>query len=185
LRRPLVVLACVIGLSVVTLTLLASAGVLHLYRIASASMEPTLQCAGPAIECEARWSDRVVALRYVFGEPSRGDLVAFHTPSLTAVRCGAGGTFVKRVIGLPGDRVGERAGVVTVDGRPLREPYIPRDRRDSLTIAPVTVPAGGYFLLGDNRVASCDSRVWGTVARGAIIGRVVATYWPPGRAAFH
>ncbi len=181
MRRALVTIACVIGVLVVALPLLASFGVVHLYRIESSSMEPTMHCARPGSECLAATGDRVVVLRYLVGSPARGDLVAFHTPPLAEVRCGAGGTFLKRVIGLPGDTWGERDGVVTIDGKALREPYVPAARRDARTIAPERVPPHRYFLMGDNREASCDSRAWGTVTRSAIIGKVVATYWPPGR----
>jgi len=183
-RRALVTIACVIGALVVALPILASVGVVHLYRIESSSMEPTMHCARPGPDCLASSADRVVVLKYVVGSPARGDLVAFHTPPLAAVRCGAGGTFLKRVIGLPGDRWAERGGVVSINGKPLREPYIARGRRDARTVVALTVPPGKYFLMGDNRQASCDSRSWGTVARSAIIGRVVATYWPPGRIGF-
>ena len=181
MRRALVTLACFIGALIVALPLLASIGFMHLYRIESSSMEPTLHCARPGVECLASSSDRVVAVKYVFGSPARGDLIAFHTPPLAVARCGAGGTFLKRVIGLPGDRWAEHAGVVTIDGHALREPYVPAARRDDRTLAAETIPPGRYFLMGDNRQASCDSRSWGTVGRSAIIGKVVATYWPPNR----
>jgi signal peptidase I len=181
-RRVLVTIACVVGALVVALPLLASVGVMHVYRIESSSMEPTVHCARPGSECLAAHSDRGVVVRYVVGSPARGDLVAFHTPPLARLRCGSGGTFLKRVIGLPGDTWAERDGVVTIDGSPPREPYVESGRRDSRTIAAERIPPHHYFLLGDNRQASCDSRVWGTVARSAIIGKVVATYWPPGRA---
>jgi signal peptidase I len=181
-RRVLVTIACVIGAVIVLVPLLASIGVIHLYRIESSSMEPTMHCAHPGPECLATQSDRVVVVRYVLGSPARGDLVAFHTPALAALRCGSGGTFLKRVIGLPGDTWGERDGVVTIDGSPLREPYVQAARRDSRTISPERIPPHRYFLMGDNREASCDSRSWGTVARSAIIGKVLATYWPLSRA---
>jgi signal peptidase I len=181
-RRVLVTIACVVGALVVALPLLASVGVMHVYRIESSSMEPTVHCARPGSECLATQSDRVVVVKYVLGSPARGDLVAFHTPPLAESRCGSGGTFLKRVIGLPGDTWAERDGIVTIDGSPLREPYVEADRRDTRTMAGERIPPHHYFLMGDNRQASCDSRVWGTVARSAIIGKVVATYWPPGRA---
>jgi signal peptidase I len=181
-RRLLVTIACVVGALVVALPLLAAVGVMHLYRIESSSMEPTMHCARPGLDCLAARSDRVVVLKYVIGSPARGDLVAFHTPPLAAVRCGAGGTFLKRVIGLPGDTWAEHDGVVSIDGRRLPEPYVPAGRRDDRTIAAERIPPNHYFLMGDNRQASCDSRSWGTVAQSAIIGKVVATYWPLSRA---
>jgi signal peptidase I len=153
------------------------------YRIPSSSMEPTLHCARPADGCEARFSDRVLACRlcYRLTAPQRGDIVVFHTPPLAAVRCGEGGVYVKRLIGLPGEVWEERAGHVFIDGRPLDEPYISPVRRGTETIAPVRIPRGRYFMMGDNRTSSCDSRRWGTVARAQLIGKVVATYWPPQR----
>ena len=101
------------------------------YRIPSSSMEPTLHCARPGSECEARFSDRVLACRfcYRFWSPKRGDIIVFKTPPLAAIRCGAGGTFVKRLIGLPGDVWSENEGYVYVNGKRLKEPYIQPDRR--------------------------------------------------------
>ena len=144
-------------------------------------MEPTLHCARPASGCEAHFSDRVLACRFCYRlwAPRRGDIVVFHTPPLAAVRCGSGGTYVKRLIGLPGESWEERGGRVYINGRLLNESYIRPDRRDSKTIAPLHIPTGHYFMMGDNRSGSCDSRNWGTVPRHNLIGKVVATYWPP------
>ena len=92
-----------------------------------------------------------------------------------------GGAYVKRVIGLPGETFEERAGYVYIDGRRLDERYVRASRRDTRTVAPITIPAGHYYMLGDNRADSCDSRSWGSVPRGNLIGVVLATYWPPNR----
>jgi signal peptidase I len=156
--------------------------VVNPYRIPTSSMEPTLHCARPAAECEARFYDRVLACRicYRFAAPRRGDIIVFHTPPRAAV-CGAGGIYVKRLIGLPGEVWEERRGYVFIDGRRLNEPYVRAARRDAETIGPITIPAGRYFMMGDNRISSCDSRKWGTVARSKLVGKVVATYWPPSR----
>ena len=124
--------------------------VVNPYRIPSSSMEPTLHCARPGSECEARFSDRVLACRfcYRFWSPKRGDIVVFKTPPLAAIRCGAGGTFVKRLIALPGDVWSEKEGYVYVNGKRLKEPYIQPDRRDDRTIAPDADPQGAVLLHG-------------------------------------
>jgi signal peptidase I len=156
--------------------------VVNPYRIPSSSMEPTLHCAGGP-GCEARLSDRVLANRFIyrFRSPHRGEIVVFKTPPAAKQRCGAGGTFVKRLIGLPGESWSERDGFVYINGKKLNEPYIKADRRDSETHSAQVIPKGQYFMMGDNRAQSCDSRVWGTVPRKNLIGEVFATYWPPNR----
>jgi signal peptidase I len=156
------------------------------YRIPSSSMEPTLQCAKPASGCEARFSDRVIAnrLAYRFRDPHRGEIVVFTAPPAAASRCSEGGTFVKRLIGLPGEVVSERGGYVYVDGRKLDEPYIQQSRRDRETQSWPRIPKGQYFMMGDNRVDSCDSRQWGTVPRENLVGPVLVTYWPLDRLTF-
>ena len=97
--------------------------VVNPYRIPSSSMEPTLHCAEPGDGCVAGFSDRVLANRFVyrFKDPGRGDIIVFDTPPAAQARCGAGGTFVKRLIGLPGERIAERNGVIMIDGKRLRE----------------------------------------------------------------
>ncbi len=156
------------------------------YRIPTSSMEPTLHCAVPGPGCLGKSSDRVIAAKVVYDlrSPERGDIVVFKAPALAKERCQEGGTFVKRIIGLPGERVSERRGIVFVDGRRLAEPYVDSSRRDRLTRTWPRVPAHAYFVMGDNRADSCDSREWGTVPRGNLIGPVVATYWPFGRFGF-
>jgi signal peptidase I len=159
------------------------------YRIPSSSMERTLHCARPGALCEARFSDRVIAnrLAYRFRDPKRGEIVVFIAPD-AADRCGdgdGGSTFVKRLIGLPGEIVAERDGVVYIDGGRLLESYVPRSSRDHQTRTWPRIAPNHYLLLGDNRAHSCDSRTWGTVARSSLIGPVILTYWPPDRIAFH
>jgi signal peptidase I len=167
----------------IAIVLAIKAWVVNPYRIPSSSMEPTLHCARPDAGCEAGFSDRVLACRfcYHFVSPKRGDIIVFKTPPLAAVRCGAGGTFVKRLIGLPGETLEERNGYVYIDGKRLNEPYIKKGRRDSRSYGPLKIPKDNYFMMGDNRAESCDSREWGTVPRQNLIGKVFATYWPPSR----
>ena len=179
IRRLLLILVLLVGAA----GLVVFFAYLKLYRIPSSSMEPTFHCARPTVGCESDDSDRVAALRLLwpFDGVSRGDLVAYRTPPAARAKCGAGGTFLHRVVGLPGERWRERNGVIVIDGRRLDEPYLPRERRDRRTYGGGAIPAGRYLLVGDNREQSCDSRVWGTVARGSLIAKVVAVYWPPGR----
>jgi signal peptidase I len=174
----------------IAIVLAIKAWVVNPYRIPSSSMEPTLHCAKPAPGCEAQFSDRVLANRFVyhFRSPHRGDIVVFQTPPAAKARCGAGGTFVKRIIGLPGETVQiklrQGAAYVFIDGRRLEEPYIQKARRDIGPAESFRVPQGHYFVMGDNRAQSCDSRVWGSVPRENLIGKVFMTYWPPQRISF-
>ena len=168
----------------VFLTLLTSTP----YRTSSSAMEPTLHCLKPAEGCEAAtFPDRVLASRllYRLRDPHRGDLVAFKIPPAAKAACGGGvsGTFIKRLIGLPGDRWREQAGYIYLNGERQTEPYIEPDRRDS-AIPEKTVPKAQYLMLGDNRASSCDSRRWGTVPRKNLVGPVFAVYWPPSRIGF-
>ena len=180
----------------VAIVLAIKAWVVNPYRIPSSSMEPTLHCAQPAQGCEARTSDRVLACRfcYHFRSPRRDDIVVFNTPSLAKQECGSEGTFVKRLIGLPGEVWEERGGFVYINGQKLDEPYIKAARRDDRTMGLSDVPPRNtytripkdmYLMMGDNRKSSCDSRVWGLVPRKNLIGNVFATYWPPSRISFH
>jgi signal peptidase I len=156
--------------------------VVNPYRIPTSSMEPTL-CAGEGPGCTARFSDRVLANRFIYRlkDPERGDVVVFETPERARRDCDAGGTFVKRIIGLPGESWEMRNGVVFINGKRLQEPYVKADRRDVDTHTPKRIPEDSYFVMGDNRGSSCDSRVWGPLARDDLIGKVFAIYFPPRR----
>ena len=174
----------------VAIVLAIKAWVVNPYRIPSSSMEPTLHCARPAAGCESRFSDRVLANRFIyrFRDPRRGEVVVFETPPRARVECGAGGTFVKRIIGLPGETVQVRlrrgSAYVFIDGRRLDEPYLEQNRRDIGPEERFRVPQNHYFVMGDNRSQSCDSRVWGSVPEPNLIGPVFMTYWPPNRISF-
>lgn len=153
------------------------------FRVPTSSMEPTLLCARPGIGCTARLNDRVIVAKivYRFRDPHRGEIAVFHAPPKAKRLCTEGGTYLKRVIGLPGEQVSERNGFFYVDGVKLREPYLTLYDRDAVTKKWPRLAAKEYFMMGDNRLGSCDSRTWGPVARSAFIGPVVATYWPPTR----
>ena len=160
------------------------AWVVNPYRIPSSSMEPTLHCAAPEPGCLAGTSDRVLANRfaYRFMDPERGDIVVFRTPP--DVTCpGPGDVCVKRLIGLPGDTVEIRDDQLYVNGEPVPEPYV-NGGAVGEPFGPVTVGEGEYFMMGDNRLYSCDSREWGTVPRENMIGPVFARYWPVQRIGF-
>lgn len=182
----------------IAIVLLVKAYVVNPYRIPSSSMEPTLHCSQPAVGCETNsigpvdLSDRVLANRFLYKirDPRRGEIIVFETPPAARLKCGAGGTFVKRLIGLPGDTVEVRLrkgdGYVYINGKPLKEPYIETARRGAVgSFGPVKVKPDNYFMMGDNRSQSCDSRLWGTVPRENLIGKVFATYWPPKRISLH
>jgi len=167
----------------VAIVLAIKAWVVNPYRIPSSSMEPTLHCGTGGSGCLARFSDRVLANRFIYHlrDPHRGEIVVFNVPSAAETACGSGGVFVKRIVGLPGDIWQERQGRIFINGKRLSEPYIQRERRDFQSYPARKIPKDNYFMMGDNRASSCDSRRWGTVPRQNIIGKVFAIYWPPQR----
>lgn len=159
------------------------------YRIISGSMAPT-----------ADVGTRVFADHVGGGDwnPKAGDIIVFkapggarddameecaqprepHTACLSALDGRTDISFVKRVVGLPGDRIAVRHGHVIRNGEPVDEPYARSCDDEICDLAEFTVPAGRYFVLGDNRGDSSDSRYWGPITHDEIVGRVVATYWP-------
>lgn len=121
----------------------------------------------PGLETEQRVL--VVKASYWFGEPHRGDVIIFHSPSDPER------TLIKRVIGLPGEWVEIKDGTVYIDDQPLDEPYIQGNNKD---YPRVLVPEDSYFVMGDNRNNSTDSRSWGMLSGEFIIGRAWLCYWP-------
>ncbi len=190
-RRTRIVVDWIVTIvGAIAIVLAIKAWVVNPYRIPSSSMEPTLHCARPAPGCEARFSDRVLANRFIFHfrDPRRGEIVVFQTTPAVKRKCNAGGTFVKRIVGLPGETLQVRLirgrEYVYINGRRLEEPYIQASRRGFGPAETFKVPEGKYFMMGDNRASSCDSRVWGSLPRENILGKVFMTYWPPQRISF-
>ena len=160
------------------------------FRIPSESMVPTLEIGQRVLV------DRV---SFKFGDPDRGDIVVFKPPSGQPNRCGVErasdqpcpeGTaersdtnFIKRVVGLPGDRLKVVEGSVYIDGRRQDEAFARIDPDCGTCNLPreITIPDDHYYMMGDNRGESADSREWGPVPKEWIIGKAFMTYWPPGR----
>jgi len=174
----------IIAVVAIVLALLIQAFLVKPYRIPSPSMDPTLLPG-----------DRVLVNRlvYHFHPPRRGNIIVFNWPVNPKL------VFIKRVIGLPGDVISLRNGSVYVNGHRLVEPYVERDgARASPTqpapastgttmtepwslAQPYRVPANSYFVMGDNRTMSDDSRDWGPVPAKDIIGQAFLIYWPLNR----
>ena len=119
-------------------------------------------------------SDRLFINKFVYhiSAIERGDVVVFHYPRDPEK------SYIKRVIGLPGDRIWIAQGEVWVNGKPLHEGYVPEEFRDNRSMAEMIVPANRYFMMGDHRSISSDSREFGAVERPLIYGKAVFIYWP-------
>ncbi len=126
----------------------------------------------PALADQERIFINKFSYRFGLGTIERGDLVVFWFPADTSK------SYIKRVIGLPGDTVEIVEGQVKVNGRAIAEPYVPAEYQDRGSMPVVRVPEDQYFVLGDHRSSSNDSRSWGTVHRKYIYGKAVFVYWP-------
>lgn len=179
-----------LGLVVVFVALVALPSVPQLmarsFKVPTAAMEPTLIGASHgAPDCVI--VDRV---SYLFSQPKRGDLVAFRTTGIMGVEGDGEVIFVKRLVGLPGEKIEIRDGHVFADGRLLDESSgIPPITYIAVPSVPSVIPEGGnytvpqdgYFFLGDNSAHSLDSRHWGSVPRKNIFGKVARIYYPLSR----
>jgi len=144
------------------LALLIAAFFVRLPQVSGLSMEPRIRSGEYLL---------INTFAYRFGAPRRGDIVAFrHESDARAV-------FIKRVIGLPGDRVRIDRGQVYLNGAKLEEPYV--GHSNDRSYAEVTVPPLAVYVLGDNRAQSEDSRTFGPVGDNQLIGRAFAAIWPP------
>lgn len=121
-------------------------------------------------------------ISYKFREPMRGEVVVFHAPPAAGCVEGTGCDFIKRIIAVPGDKVAVHDNAIWINGQKLPEPYIP----DDFEILPgratlneeIYLGPDEYFVSGDNRPHSSDSRFWGPITKDEIVGRVFLRYWP-------
>jgi len=194
--RRLLVETALLLLTAIVLAVALRATVAEAFRIPSSSMEPQLHVG-----------DRVVVSRFSYRlhDARRGDIVVFDCPELAGcepepkrglvgravhtvleavlLRQSSPEEFIKRVIGLPGETVEGRDGAVFVDGRRLVEPYLPVGSVTS-AFGPEVIEEGHLWVMGDNRSNSADSRVFGQIDAGSVVGRAVLRVWPPWRTAF-
>ena len=138
--------------------------------IPSSSMEPTLEINDKLI---------IEKISYHLREPARGDVVVFNTDGIPLLEKNFKDAFIKRVIGLPGEKIQVRNGRVYVNDKMLPENYIAQ--KPEYDYGPAIVPPGHYLVLGDNRNNSYDSHYWGFVPKENIIGRAAVRFWPPQR----
>ena len=157
------------------------------FFVGSSSMDPTLH------GCKGCTNDRLLInkLAYDIKDPERGDIALFEpqqadTPLFENQQAGEE-PLIKRVIGLPGDELKLRNGELSINGKPFEEPYVKNDPckpgyPKTCSFGPVTVPKNHYFMMGDNRTGSFDSRFFGPVPEDDIIGEALVRFWPPARA---
>ncbi|MCX6363335.1 MAG: signal peptidase I [Actinobacteria bacterium] len=178
MKRRTIAEYLLVALCAIVVALLVQAFLIKPYRIPSESMAATLVPR-----------DRVLVNRVVYRlhAPGRGDIVVIDSAAV-------GRILIKRVVALPGETVSVAGGTVYIDGRRLEEPYVHRVDGETEPTEPFrgtgqawslerpyTVPPGHFFLMGDNRAVSDDSRDWGPAPRREIIGEAFLTYWPLSR----
>lgn len=127
----------------------------------------------PALVDQERIFINKFVYRFGVGKIERGDMVVFWFPGDPTK------SYIKRVIGTPGDVIEVNNGTVLLNGQPLAEAYVPPEYRDHVSMSPTRIPSDQYFVLGDHRSSSNDSRAWGMVPRRYIYGKAVFVYWPP------
>jgi signal peptidase I len=135
------------------------------YTVIGSCMEPNLQDEGQRL--------LISKVVYHFHEPERGDIIVFHPPHKSQENP----PYIKRIIGLPGDTIEIKEGVVYINGSPLDEPYV--ENQANYFVAEREIPENEYFVLGDNRPNSDDSHNGWTVPRQNIIGKAWLSIWPP------
>ncbi len=160
-------------------------GTVRNFQVEGSSMSPTLEGGQYLIvdqvsyfQIDAERLSRVIPFwdasdsspQFAFDPPTRGEIIVFRYPRDPSK------DFVKRVVGLPGETVEVRSGTVYVDGEALREPYL--QRTDRSNARPLVLDDGEYYVIGDNRRNSNDSRAWGVVPEENIVGKVWLVYWP-------
>jgi signal peptidase I len=181
-RGPVRALAEIGGTILAALLLagLVRAFVFQTFWIPSSSMVPTLDV-----------HDRIIVQKAFFSwhDVHEGDIVVFSHPPRDHCPGPQKSDLVKRVIGLPGQTIYSSGNSIYIDGRLLAEPYLPAYDPLGLPIAsrrhPYRVPPGDFYMMGDNRAFSCDSRYWGPIKGSTIIGKVVLVWWHEGHPAFH
>jgi len=173
-RRKVVIEWGVIVVVAVVASFLVRSYAVQTFFIPSGSMEPTLHVG-----------DRILVdkLSVRFGTINVGDVIVFRAPPSEHCHDGNFPDLVKRVIGLPGDVMTSNGNIVYLNGRKLKEPWTYFHFLNP-PIKRFTVPANNYYVMGDNRANSCDSRYWGTVPRSDIIGKTFFRIWPFSRIGF-
>jgi signal peptidase I len=172
LKRSALVVIIVLAITVAVNLVFPQLELLKEYAVDSPSMEPTLHCANAA-DCRSLRDDRLLVsdIPYIFHDPSRGDIVIVnlgrrhHTCSSSVI--------VKRIVGLPRDTIEQTHGILRLNGEVPKEPYLLPSGSRGPNFAERILGSGQYFVMGDNRSNSCDSREFGPIRRSEIIGKVI------------